>query len=110
MKKIIYLFIILSIILVGCQEPCNQTPYKVSYLKIGLQDKENVVYVRVEGSSNFAIKYEDLVQLKCSNQNNIYDIIAVDVSHYSIITEEEYNKSIGLTHSEPIITDTIITY
>jgi hypothetical protein len=35
---------------------------------------------------------------------------AVDVSHYSVVTEEEYNKNIGLTHSESIITNTIVTY
>lgn len=110
MKKIIYLLTFLSIILVGCLEPCNPTQYKVSYLKIGLQDKEGVIYMRVEGSNSFSIKYDDLVQYKCLNRVDLYDVIAVNISHYSIITEEEYNKNIGLTHSEPIINDTIVSY
>ena len=110
MKKIIYLIGILSIVLVGCEEPCNRNQNKVSYLKIGLKDKEGEVYMRVEGSPDFGILYGDLVQFECNNSRNNYTGLAIDVSHYSVITEEEYNKNSGLTRTETIAMDTTLTY
>jgi len=111
MKKIIYLIGILSIVLVGgCEEPCKTNASRVNYLKIGLKDKEGVVYMRVEGPSDFGILYGDLVQFECSNSRNRYDGIAIDVTHFSVITEEEYNKNSGLTRSETIAMDTTLTY
>ena len=110
MKKIILLLTILSIIFVGCEEPCTHNQNKVSYLKIGLKDKEGEVYMRVEGSPDFGILYGDLVQFECNNSRNNYTGLAIDVSYYSVITEEEYNKNSGLTQTETIVMDTTLTY
>jgi len=108
MKKIILLLTILSITLFGCGGVCEEIPSKINYVKVGFPNHTDV-YLRIDGTGKFGIRYDDLVQNKYNNCET-YDVIAVNVSHYSIITEEEYNKSVGLTHSESIITDTIVSY
>lgn len=110
MKKIIYLIAVLSIVLVGCAEPCNPNTSKVSYLKIGLEDKEGIIYMQIEGSSSFGLIYGDLVQYECNNRKDPYNVLARDVSHYSTISEDEYNKNNGLTNQETVTLDTTLTY
>ena len=108
MKKIILLLTISSITLFGCGGVCEEIPSKINYIKVGFPYRTDV-YLRIDGTGKFGIRYDDLVQNKYNNCET-YDVIAVNVSHYSVITEEEYNRSVSLTHSESIITDTIVSY
>lgn len=112
MNKI--LFIILSLFIVsGCRNTnCIKSQTKVSYLKVGLK-YGNEIYMRVEGSSKFKIRFEDLSQMEYENCNSNYTVLARDVSYFSVITEEEYNKRIGINHTLETITtniDSNITY
>jgi hypothetical protein len=110
MKKIFYLLTILSIVLVGCDSPCQLNPSVVTFLKIGFEEKKNEYFIRVEGSKELGILYGNLVQYPCSNNTNKYNIVAIDVSYFSPITEGEYNKHNGLISAETITLDTILTY
>jgi hypothetical protein len=109
MKKIIYLIIILSTTLLSCGTVCQELPTKVSYLRVGFPEHTDT-YLRVEGSGRFGIAYNNLIQFKHSSCDNEFEGIATKITYFSVITEEEYNKSVGLTHSESIITDTIVSY
>jgi hypothetical protein len=109
MKKIILLLTILSITLFGCGTDCQELPTKVSYLRVGFPEHTDT-YLRVEGSGRFGIAYNNLIQFKHSSCDNEFEGIATKITYFSVVTEEEYNKNIGLTHSESIITDTIVTY
>jgi hypothetical protein len=108
MKKIILLLTISSTILFGCGNVCNEIPSKINYIKVGFPNRADV-YLRIEGTGKFDIRYNNLIQMKSDNCQT-YDTIALDISHYSVISEEEYNKYIGLTHLESITTDTIVIY
>jgi hypothetical protein len=110
MKKIIYLLTILSIVLVGCESPCQSNPNTVTFLKVGFEEKKDEYYIRVEGSKELGILYGNLVQYPCINNTNKYNIVAIDVSYFSPITEGEYNKHNGLISAETITLDTILTY
>lgn len=108
MKKIIYILLITSITLFGCGRGCEEIPSKINFIKVGFP-KHVDTYLRVDGSGIFTIQYHDLTQQKYRYCGE-YQVIASNVSYFSIITEEEYNKNVSLTHSESIITDTIVSY
>jgi hypothetical protein len=101
MKKIILLLIIPSIILFGCSRGCEEIPSKINYIRVGFPEHVDT-YLRVDGSGEFSITYDDLVQQKYRNCSD-YEVIANRISYFSVITEEEYNKNVGLTNSESII-------
>ena len=111
MRKIIYILGLLTI-LSGCGGNCIELPKKINYLKIGLDDKPDV-YLRVEGSGKFSIGYGDLLQFKTQNCES-HEIIASDVRYFSVISEEEYNKNMGIEHTltetQNLNIDTNLTY
>jgi hypothetical protein len=114
MKKILLLTLLISI-LTGCSNGgCTEYPFKVNYIRVGcnvgITDNIKEVYLRLNGSGVFEIKYGNLIQVKNCEQ---YETVANDVVYFSEITEEEYNKSVGINTSPNLTTssiDTNITY
>jgi hypothetical protein len=91
-------------------EDVDEQRLSEEFLKIGFEEKKNEYFIRVEGSKELGILYGNLVQYPCSNNTNKYNIVAIDVSYFSPITEGEYNKHNGLISAETITLDTILTY
>ena len=116
MKKILLLTLLISI-LTGCSNGgCVEYPSKVNYIRVGcsvgITDDVREVYLRINGSGVFEIRYDHLIQLKTIGCD-YYETVANDVVYFSDITEEEYNKSVGINTSHDFTSSSIdssITY
>lgn len=116
MKKLLLLTLLISI-LTGCSiRECTEYPSKVNYIRVGcnvgITDNIREVHLRLNGSGVFEIRYGNLIQVKNIGCEQ-YETVANDVVYFSEITEEEYNKSVGINTSHDFTTssiDTNITY
>lgn len=92
MNKIIILLMAILSLSSCCNN--NKLQLKTNFLKIGFQNGSET-HLRINGSGEYVIRYNDLYQILYENPETVcnsdgYQKIAINVSYFSIITEQEY--------------------